>query len=170
MKYLNILIVALCLCLSSCGGNDEPKANVEINIYDSFLPSNITINRSDIKLIEECKKFTNQTLVVNSKSDLPNDPFSTAETFSKIGFNNQSLLICYQVHSYDILSYHNRFVKNNSDKTYDWTVTLGINGDAVDSFDQLIFTRYAILVPRLPKNAELKVLFGVKSYSWYWDE
>ncbi|MCM1489564.1 MAG: hypothetical protein NC095_01870 [Muribaculum sp.] len=170
MKYLNILIVALCLCLSSCSGNDEPKANVQLTIFDSFLPASITINRTDTELTKECKKFSSQTFIVNSKDELPQDPFGSDETFSKIGYNNQSLLICYQVHSYDIISYDNKFIKNNTDKTYDWTVTLGINGDAVDSFDQLIFTRYAILVPKLPKNATLKVWFGVRSYSWDWDE
>lgn len=170
MKYLSLLIIALGLCLSSCSSNDEPKADVQVNIYDSFIPASIILNRTDTELIEECKKFSSQTFIVNSKEELPQDPFGTDETFSKIGYNNQSLLICYQVHSYDIISYDNKFIKNNTEKTYDWNVTLGINGDKVDSFEQLIFTRYAILVPKLPQNAQLKVWFGVRSYSWDWDE
>lgn len=170
MKQLYFFIIVLSLLLSSCGSDSEPQGSIQLSIRDSFLPASIVVNRTDSAIIEECKKFSNQSKIVNAKDELPKDPFGSDKTFERIGFNDQTLLISYYVHTYDILSCNNSFARNYTDKTYDWTISMGTNGDIVDSFNQLIFTRFAILVPKLQKNAELKVLYGVGSYGWDWDK
>lgn len=170
MRHFTFLtIVLLCLLLSSCGGKDEPKGNVPLSINDAFIPVSIIVNRSDKAMVEECKIFSNKDMVVQSKSNLPDDPFDSDKTFDAIDFNYNTLLITYYVHTYNLLSCNNYFVRNYTDNTYDWTINMGITGDAVDSFDQLIFTRFAILVPKLQKNADLKVYYGIGNYKWDWN-
>lgn len=168
MKQISLIVFIMTLLLSSCG-HDDPPASVEIPIYDSFVPASIVVNRDDTVLVEECRDWTRKSFVVTSVEEIPDDPFKSTQSFSKIGFSDQALLIYYDVHSYDVLSCSNKYIRNNTDKTYEWTINLGINGDAVDSFNQLILTRYAILVPKLQKNYQLKVWSGVKDYNWNWD-
>lgn len=164
-KYFSFLILTICMMLASCG-KDDPTGSVDLAIYDTFLPASIVVDRSDSSMIEACKYFDQQKLVVNSKNELPDDPFGSEETFSSINFSTQTLLISYYVHTFDLLSCNNMVIRNYDENTYDWTISMGIKGNAVDSYDQLIFTRFAILMPKLNKKADLKVYYGISNYGW----
>lgn len=167
MKYASIILAALTVFISACS-HDEPTGNVNLPIAESFLPANIVVDRHDTELLEECRKWRDKTLIVNSTSEIPDDPFGSKEAFSNINLNELSLLITYNVHSYNVLSYQNIFVRNRTDKTYDWTIRVGINGEAVSPDEQLIYTRYAILVKRLPAGATLRAWYSITDHNWDW--
>ncbi len=60
-------------------------------------------------------------------------------------------------------------IKNNSEQLYDWVIRLGIGGDINldDGIERLVFTRYAILIPKTPvTTSDLRVVFSVYDLNW----
>lgn len=168
MKYLSIILIALCLCFTACNNNDEPIPNGNVTIIESYLPGTIIFEESDMEFRNKIKGWNNEKRIVNSASELPNDPLGFTEAYSKINFNEYTLLIYYNVHTYDIISYRCNVIKNNSEDLYDWNIILGVSGDLNynDQIERLAFTRYAVLVRKIPVNeSNLRILFSVTSHN-----
>jgi hypothetical protein len=63
------LLMAVCLWLTACNDNDEPKNDVELAINEQFQPCSVTVSRSDSAFTEMCERWGNRTVVVNSVVD-----------------------------------------------------------------------------------------------------
>lgn len=169
MKYLSLILIALSFCLTACNNNDEPVINGFIPIHQDFLPGSVIFEVNDTEFRDKIKGWNNEKVIVNSIEELPNDPLGFTESYSKINFSDQTLLLYYQTHSYDIVSYSSSMIKNNQEQLYDWVIRLGTGGDINfgDDLERLVFTRYAILIPKTPvTTSDLRVVFSVFDLNW----
>ncbi|MCM1032898.1 MAG: hypothetical protein NC405_03995 [Odoribacter sp.] len=112
----------------------------------------------------------NKQVVVNSVDEIPNDPLGFAESYYKINFTENTLLLCYQIHDYNIVSITNRYYRNIVENTYNWSINLGISGEinSGDKSEKAIISRYAILVPKLPTDAKVEIWHGLTDHNWDW--
>lgn len=165
-------MVALGICLSACNNNNEPPMEVNLLINEQFVASNITFSKADTEYKEELRPWYNKRVVVNSADEIPDDPFGFAQSFYKINYKNNTLLLCYLMHDYNVVSVTNRYYKNNVENTYNWIVSLGVSGliNEDESGDKLILSRYAILVPKLPADANVQVWHGLLDHNWDWSK
>lgn len=172
MKHLSILFIALTLCLAACNKNNEPPVEVQLPIREAFLPENVLFDYSDKDFLNRLKDWNNKKVVVNSVDEIPNDPIGFNESYYKIDFTDQTMLLYYMVHDYDVVSYNNIYFRNTVENTYNWTISLGVNGEINedDNVEKLIFSRYAILVKKLPDNADIIIWKNISDHSWSWDK
>lgn len=174
MKYLSLVIIALGICLTSCRYNDGPQMEVNMQIHEQFVPANVMFSLSDTEFKDKIKPWYDKKVIVNSVEELPADPLGFNESYYKINFKDQSLLIYYDVHDYDVVSYSNRYYRNTVDRTYNWVIMLGVNGtiDNGEDGERAIFSRYAILVPKLPENADVRIWSSLinHDFDWGWDD
>lgn len=170
MKYLSLLIIAIGLCLTSCNHNDGPALEVNIAINEQFVPGNVIFSLSDTEFKDKIKPWYNKKVVVNSAQELPADPLGFNESYYKIDFKNHTLLIYYDIHDYNVVSYSNRYYRNTVENTYNWTIMLGISGTIADGEEgaRAIFSRYAVLVPKLSENAEVKIWNSLVDHNFDW--
>lgn len=169
MKYLNLILIALCLCFTACNSNDEPIPNSSIPIYESYLPGNVIFEVNDTEFRDKIKGWNNEMFIVNSLDELPNDPLGLPESFSKINFTDKTLLVYYNVHTYDIVAYESQIIKNNTEGQYDWIIRLVTSGDLnySDEIERMAITRYAILIPKTSVTiSNLRVIFSVYDHDW----
>lgn len=118
------------------------------------------IDLDDKELTDQYLKLSKETIVVRSKEELPDDPTGLPEAYSYINFKQNTLLINYLIHDWRIDTYSNRYVRDNLNKTYSWTITIG-SADCNVDHDRLFFTRFSILVPAIPENGDVQVWYGV---------
>lgn len=174
MKYLSLVIIALGICLTACRHNDGPQMEVNMQIYEQFVPANVMFSLSDTEFKDKIKPWYDKKVIVNSVEELPADPLGFNESYYKINFKDQTLLIYYDVHNYDVVSHSNRYYRNTVDRTYNWMISLGINGtiDKGEEVERAIFSRYAILVPKLPENADVNIWSSLinHDFDWGWDD
>ena len=107
----------------------------------------------------------NNQHIVNSPDELPNDPMGFSEAFDKINFKNSTLLIKYMSHDYSIDTYNNRFYRNTKENSYNWMINIG-SASNLDT-DNIMLTRFAILVNKLPADANIKSWFGLTNLGWF---
>ena len=115
----------------------------------------------------------NTKWVVNSTEELPADPLGFDESYYKINFSNQTLLLYYDIANYNIVAYQSRYFRNTVENTYNWSILLGISGKLNEDdaqIEKLLFSRYALLVPKLPENAEVQISTSILDHNWDWDE
>lgn len=172
MKYLSLILIALSLCITACNHNNEPPVEVNLPIREQFVPGNIIFDMSDTEFKDKVKPWMNKQVVVNSKEEIPDDPFGFQESYYKINFAENTLLLCYQIHDYDIVSITNRYYRNTVENTYNWSIVLGISGLINDDEEKekAIISRYAILVPKLPADANVRIWHGLVNHNWDWDK
>ena len=170
MKHLTILFVLLILCLPACNKNSEPPLEVKLPISEEFVPANVIFDYSDKDFLNKLKEWNNKKVVVNSVEEMPDDPLGFNEYFYKINFSDQTLLLYYQLHDYDVVSYENIYYRNTKENNYNWTIYLGINGEIndEDNIEKLIISRYAILVKKLPDNADVCIWQSISDHSISW--
>ena len=168
MKHLTFLLITLALCLTGCNNHDETPYETILPINESFLPTDVVISKSDSEFKEVYRKWNGKTVLVNSIDELPEDPIGFDSAYSKISFADQTLILYYAAHRYEVLSYRNRFYRNNVEKTINWAIVLGISGE-IDGEDEFIFTRYAILVPKMPEGVEPLIWFSITDHNWDWE-
>jgi hypothetical protein len=159
------LLMVVCLCLTACNDNDEPKNDVELAITEQFQPCSVTVCRSDSAFTEMCERWGNRTVVVNSADELPDDPMGFSADFGNISFANQTLLLYYMGNQYDIQSCSNRYYQSVVDESLNWLIIMGVGGDIADVDKTFCFTRFAILVPKLTDSSSLKIWLSVQSLS-----
>lgn len=172
MKYLNLLLVALVFILPACNNNDEPIPFKNIPVIESFLPVTVIFKESDTEFRDRIKGWNNEKIVVNSSSELPDDPLGFTGYYSKINYKDYTLLLYYAVHTYDMISYRSNVINNTSEKSYDWKIILGAYGDLNngEKVERLAFTRYAVLVGKIPATeSNLKITLSVTDHNWSWE-
>lgn len=170
MKYLGVFMMALTLCLSACRHSGEPLTEIDMPINSQFIPEGVKFSENDTEFLEKCKPWNNKIVMVNSVDELPDDPLGFNEGYRNLSFSNQTLIIYYLFHDYNIMSCRSRLYKNVPEDTVNWSITLGIGGDIDVSDEYLMFTRFAILVPKMAYNPDLKVWLGIESFNWSWDD
>lgn len=165
MRYLSLLLLTLSLILGSCNKN-EPPLEIVLPISETYVPSSIELPSS---MDEEQKRniihLINNQHIVNSADELPNDPMGFSEAFDKINFKNSTLLIKYMSHDYSIDTYNNRYFRNTKENSYNWMINIG-SASNLDS-DNITLTRFAILVNKLPADANIKSWFGLTNLGWF---
>ncbi len=171
MKYLSVILITLCICLAGCSKN-EPPTEVRLTIREQFIPENLKFSTADNELKEKIKPWSNKEMVVNSTDEIPEDPIGFAESFYKINFSNNTLLLCYFVHDYNVVSVNNYYYKNTIEKTFNWSINLGISGrlNEDDIIEDAYLSRYAILVPKIPSDSKVIIWHGLTDHNWDWDE
>ena len=169
MKHLTLLFLSLSLLLCSCGNNDEPPLEVTLPISKTYLPASAGFNTSDIS--EEQKRnlihLVNNEHVINTVSELPEDPIGFSEAYHKINFNESTLLIKYVLHDYTIDTYSNTYSRDTKENSYNWSVNIGTASDSNIGADNLSLTRFAILVRKLPADAQVKSWFSLTQLGWF---
>lgn len=163
MKRLGLLVSLTILLLCSCHNNREPDLEIELPINAAFIPVTIEINKNDIdeQEREEIKNLVNGKHIVNDLSELPNDPIGQTEAFNNIDFENQTLLIMYLYKRWTFSTYSNRFYRNTQENSYNWVVQLGMATEYDEDSELVRLTRFAILVRKLPANAEMQTWYSL---------
>ncbi|MCH5238260.1 MAG: hypothetical protein J1E95_10775 [Muribaculaceae bacterium] len=156
MKKSVFLLFLISFLFSSCNKNDELDLEVNLPIAYSFIPVSIDINpeEMDEEQRQELSNLTNHERIINDIKDLPNDPIGQNEAFEQINFKENTLLLMYLTHRWNIDTYSNRFYRNTEDNTYNWVAILGTTADIDPEYMHLI--RLAIVVKKLPAGATVK--------------
>ena len=170
MKYLSILIFAIGLCVTSCHHKGEPPLEINLSIVEQFVPGNVRFSMSDAEFKGKIKPWINKKIIVNSVDELPADPLGFNESFYKINFRNYTMLIYYDLHDFNVVSYSNRYFRETVDGTYNWSISLGVSGriNDGDEWHDAIVSRYAILVSKLPDDVDVRIWTGVYDKNWDW--
>lgn len=131
---------------------------VQLPINMSFLPVTIQLDRAESDLMEECREWVNKLIRVDSPDQLPEDPIGFPDLYRDLDYKDKTLLIYYDRHFWQIKTCDFKFRRNTVEKNYNWAITLGVvdiifEGDEVP--DSMYFTRFAILVRKLPEDAEI---------------
>lgn len=168
IKIIYIFLISVCFCFTGCNHDYEPPTETLLAIYTEYLPVSIEGNKSDADFINICKEWKDKVLIVNSVDDLPDDPIGFSKSYQNIGFQNQSLLITYKAQWWEVATISNMFVKNNVEKTFNWTISLGLESYPDQPEDIITLTRYAILVPKIPSDSDLKVWWSISDLNFEW--
>ncbi|MBO4965225.1 MAG: hypothetical protein J6C81_03040 [Muribaculaceae bacterium] len=155
VKYFLFLLIPF--LLTGCDKNDDLPMEVSLPISREFIPVSVTFEKTDTEAAEKYRPWNDKTFTVNSASELPDDPIGIPDWYSKIDFENYTVLIHYRLHSFTIRSYSNIFYRNTVERTYNWIISLGIEDDDDERGTDVALTRFCIMVPKLPADA--KVLF-----------
>lgn len=169
MKYksLLLLLLALTFLLGSCNNNDETDLEIQLPIDETYVPATVGVDLAGIT--EEQKRnlihLANNQYVINDVSELPNDLIGFSEAFRKINFEEKTMLVRYVLHDYTIDAYTNRYYRDMKENSYNWVVGVGTTSDTGSFGEDSHFTRFAILVRKLPADAEVKMWYGLTSQS-----
>lgn len=158
MKQLSFFILISILLLSSCNNNNEPDLTIELPINLVYIPASIEINKADLdeQELKNIMNLVNNKHIINDISEIPDDPIGQNEAFYHINYNEQTLLIMYIFKKWSLDSYYNVFYKDTKENSFNWVVKLGTTTDLDDETEVVKLTRFAILVRKLPENANLK--------------
>lgn len=169
MKPLNFLLLALCLILCSCNNNDEPDLEVTLPVSATYIPVSIEFDINDLE--EEQKRnlihLVNNEHIINNVAELPNDPMGFSEAYHKINFKENTLLVKYVLHDYTVDTYSYRYYRNTQENSYNWVVNIGTASDTDNETQDLCFTRFAILVQKVPADASVTSWFSLTSIGWF---
>ena len=168
MRYLSLFILTFSLILCSCN-HHEPALEIVLPISETFVPASMEINPNDME--EEQKRniihlVNTNHHIVNSADELPDDPIGFSEAYNKVNFKNSTLLIKYMLHDYSIDTYNNRYYRNTKENSYNWVVNIGSANPDVDT-DNILLTRFAILVNKLPADADFQSWYGLTNLGWF---
>ena len=164
MKYFGLLLLqALCLIMCSCDKNEEPELEIALPISDTYLPASLGFNVSSMDDVRkrELIHLVHNEHIINDIAELPDDPIGFSEAYQKINFKEYTLLIKYLLHYYTIDTYSNRFYRNTKENSYNWTVSIGTASDTDIDTDEIWFTRFAILVRKIPADAQIRTWLGL---------
>lgn len=170
MKYLKLFILSLGLLLCSCNRNNDVPTETLMSITQQYLPATVVFQQSDKDFLDKAIELHDKKFIINSLSELKSDPFGFSDAYRNIDFDNYTLLIIYKLHDWVIDTYRNRYYRNNLDKTYNWAILVGsstVPGEPVD--DTLYFTRFAILVNKVPQDTDVLMWLSLGSLNWDWE-
>lgn len=170
MKFLNYILITLCLILCSCNHSEEPPAEVSLPIERQYRPATVEFQITDEDFVEKVKEFDNKDFIVRSVDELPDDPLGFSEAYRKINFNQSDLFIAYRIYRWDFESYVNRFYRNRIENKYNWEIHLGVAEKPDTESTTRYFNRFAIKVKKLPENADVKFWISLSALNWDWDE
>lgn len=164
------LLLAPILLLSGCNNNDdEPLTETPLPVSVAYVPVTVSFNSSDTEFKEEIKKLSGKQFVVNDVSELPDDPMGFSNAYQGINFEQYTLLITYDTYNWTIDSYRNRYYFDHSNKSYNWVVCVGTATRPDSSKEDYNFTRYSLLVSKIPAEATVKMWFSYGALNWDWD-
>lgn len=170
MRAIKFVMVAAVAVMGACNHHSEPSGNVSMRIITEYMPATVTVERGDTDMLERCREWLDQTPVVNSASELPDDPLGFPEYYQKLDYENNTLLLAYMMHRWKIETYSNMYVRNYTEDYYDWYIGLGSSEYDMELTDKVNFTRFAILVPKIPEAGKTRVLWSLRDLAWDWDE
>lgn len=165
------IVGAVCLALAACNHSEEPPMEVKLPIIEPYLPVTKVVERSDEATVAMCREWHEKTLVVNSKEEIPQDDligFSTA--YTGVNFEQYTLLLHYKMHRWDIDTYYNYYVRNTVENTYDWTMRIGVSTLSDDTKTTINFTRFGLLVRKLPADADVRTWISLSAAGMGWDD
>lgn len=168
MKYLSIIFLAIGIALCSCNRHNEPPMETEFLINRQYLPVTIAVDNSDSELLDKIKPLSKSNFIVNSLDELPDDPFGFDEAYTGVDFSTYTLLIHYETHRWRIDTYTNRFYRDNRENTVNWVINIG--SSQFDDSEPVKFTRFAILVKKIPEDIDLKIWTSLGALNWNWDK
>ncbi|MBD5181755.1 MAG: hypothetical protein HDS98_04310 [Bacteroidales bacterium] len=170
--HIALLTIPVAMLLAvSCNHHNEPQPIVKLPIAEEFLPVTVTIDRSDKELYEKWKEWNRNFIRVDSPAELPDDPLGFQDFYRSITYTDHTLLLFYQTHFWNIESLNYDFTRNTVERSYNWTIHMGttdnvFEGDETPDF--INFTRFAILVRKLPEDAKIEVGYGIGSFDTDW--
>lgn len=171
MRHLSLLFAAIAFCLIGCTNHDdEPNYEFDATINGIYVPMSVTFDKSDTEYLNLCRPWDNKFVVVNSTDELPTEPFGFNDTYKNINFSDQTLLIYYSLNNFRVITCRNFYKKNIRENTYTWQLLLGVESKIEGASDNLTMTRYAILVPKVPTDAKVKVNYSLTSLDFDWEE
>lgn len=97
---------------------------------------------------------------------MPNAPLGFSEAYKGINFDEYTLPITYNIHDYDIDTYRNRYYIDKITQVYNWAICIKTAGIPNNTAEELYFSRYAILVKKLPENTNLSIWFSLGALNW----
>lgn len=165
MRFLTIFVLSS-LLLCSCNNNDEPSTETILSVSEAYIPCTASFNVNDTECVNKIKGWHNKKYIVNDLSELPDDPLGFSDAYKKMDFNQYTLLITYDIHNWEIDTYRNRYYFDNIERTYNWAICVGTSTIPDDYAEICYFTRYAILVKKLPQEAKIKMWFSLGVINW----
>lgn len=169
-KYISAVLVVLCAMFCSCNRHeDEPSGETTLHIVESYVPGTVVFYPDDSEWIDKIKGWPDKKFIVNDLSELPDDPLGFSNAYNGINFRDYTLLITYAIRDWPIDTYGVRYYRDNIKGTYNWTIRLGTSTRPDESPEQWYFTRYAILVNKLPADADVTVWISMRALNWEWD-
>lgn len=167
MKYIKSIMLVLSIIICSCtNNNNEPPLETQLPVVQSYLPATVEFNINDSEWIEKIKPWADARLIVNDLSELPTDPVVYSNAFNGIDFSRYTLLIAFEIHDWTIDTYRTRFFRENIDGTYNWTYSVGTTTIPGNDSETRYFTRFAVLVNKLPADAEVKMWLSLGALNW----
>ena len=166
MRFLTIFVLSSLLLLCSCNNNDEPPTETMLSVSEAYIPCTVSFNVNDTEFVNKIKEWSDKKYIVNDLSELPDDPLGFSDAYKKMDFNQYTLLITYDIHNWEIDTYRNRYYFDNIEKTYNWAICVGTSTVPDDNAEPWYFTRYAILVKKLPQDAKIKMWFSLGAINW----
>ncbi|MDE6280105.1 MAG: hypothetical protein K2M05_09060 [Paramuribaculum sp.] len=166
MKHLVIIFLALSIALCSCNRHNEPPLETEFIISRQYLPVSIDVDKSNQELYDKIKDLSKSNFIVNSADELPDDPFGFNEAYTHVNFNDYTLLLHYEMHRWRIDTYRNRFYRDNRENTINWMIR--VDSSQFDESEPILFTRFAILIRKLPEDVDLKIWVSLGALNWDW--
>ena len=168
MKYIIAVMLALSMLLSSCHKENEPMGETLLPVEQSYLPATTVFRTDDKEWVDKIKDYAGKEFIVNSKAEMEQDPFGFSNAYNGIDFDSYTLLLAYQIHDYAIDTYVNRYYFDNVERSYNWMIRVGTGSKPGESSDECYFTRYSILVKKIPADAEVKIQYVVGALNWDW--
>lgn len=166
MKHLVIIFLALGIALCSCNRHNEPPTETQFLINRQYLPVSIGVDMADQELVDKIKDLSKSNFIINSADQLPDDPFGFNEAYTDVNFDNYTLLLHYEMHKWRIDTYGNRFYRDNRENTINWAIRIG--SSEFDESEPIMFTRFAILIKKLPEDVDLKIWISLGALNWDW--
>lgn len=167
MKTSTLILITFLTLLCSCNNHNDLPGETTLPIAQTYLPVTLTLNRNDSELVEKIKPLVDEKYIINDLSELPQDPWGFSEAYNNINFKQNTLLVTYSVHTWEIDTYRNRYYRDNVKRTYNWSRHVGYATSYPD--DEYAFTRFAILVNKIPADAEVDFWLSLGSLNWEWD-
>lgn len=166
-----ILLVLNILTLfnSACNRNEEPPTTIDYYFCEQYIPMTIEYSKTDTDLIEQIRPVAGKQFVINSLDELNANPMGFSEAYKKINFNDYTLLVYYLLHRYNIEAYSSRYYKNTLEGNFNWVINLSTTDRPELPDDKGMMTRFALLVRKLPSDAEVKTWTSISSLDWSWD-
>ena len=172
MKHVSlILIIIASAVMLGCYHNDsEPITETTLPINRQYVPETTIFQRSDKEFFDKIQWLNEKKFVVNAQSDFPDDRLGFSNAYKNIDFSRNTLLLYYRVHDWKIDAYQNIYFRNNLEHTYIWNIHIGTSTIPDSHAETLHITRFAILVSKVPEDAEMKIFTVLSAINWGWEE
>ena len=163
IKYLIFILIGLSLGFSSCNKNDPTPIYIPLPVIRTYNPVMKEFFISDLQNEEH---FKEETLIVNSISELPDDKIFDNDEFinQDIDFSRFSLIIFYDIEFGKIESINYRWGYTTDIDQYQVGISYEIEkgSDFIDGeFELATYVRGAMLVDHIPAQSAVGQMIAV---------